>query len=141
MKSIISLSIFLTLVSGCTLSDKPYPVAPDFNAPHIQTAYVINDSLFISYALPYRSYVALWITKGLGPGEEDNSASNSAMGEDFVSKLMPMRTLVDTVQNAGYWYAIWDTKDDNGKLVDEGYYRYYLRAGTIYAYKDVYVQR
>jgi|GEM_PF-3451243 len=68
-----------------------------------------NPSTTIRYALPERSTVRLTIYNMLGK---------------------EVRTLVNTVEDAGYKSIIWDGLDQHGRLISTGVYIYKIQAGN-----------
>ncbi|MGH8005195.1 MAG: FlgD immunoglobulin-like domain containing protein, partial [Limisphaerales bacterium] len=67
-----------------------------------------NPTATIEYALPKAVKVELKIFNMLG---------------------QVVRTLVDEEKGAGYYQAVWDGKDENGRTVSTGLYLYQLKAG------------
>jgi len=69
-----------------------------------------NPITTITFTLPERAYVTLEIYNLLG---------------------QRVRTLVDGVREAGSHSALWDGRDDSGRVLPSGVYLYWLRAGGL----------
>jgi flagellar hook assembly protein FlgD len=83
----------------------------------------------------------MWVSRGIGPAEEEKNEVIHSMGYFFNAGGLSLRTLIDQHLAAGYYQVQWDTRDDRGVLVPQGYYRIYLQAENYFSWRDLAVIR
>ena len=82
----------------------------------------------ISFALPYKSYVELFVV----PARWFSEKSNDKYLSSGAVIAAPKRTAISILQRnqlvAGYWTYHWSGQDQNGNSLSDGFYRVYLHA-------------
>jgi flagellar hook assembly protein FlgD len=78
--------------------------------------------------------------KGSWSNQEEHQVNHS-IGLFYIAGGLSIRTLIDEQKSAGYYVVEWDTRDDNGLLVPEGYYRIYLRVNDFMKWLDIAIMR
>jgi len=103
------LAVAVTSVNDGGLAPDKYGLAQNYPNP-------FNPQTIIGYQLPASSSVKLTIYNVLG---------------------QEIRTLVNTVESAGYKSIIWDGRDNSGRVVTPGVYIYKLQAGNFTAIRKM----
>ncbi|MBN1449268.1 MAG: HYR domain-containing protein, partial [Bacteroidetes bacterium] len=79
-----------------------------------------NPSTLISFGTPEEQHLELRVYNAMG---------------------MPVRTLVNTVLDAGQYTVEWDGRDDNGQPLSSGVYLYMLRSGSAHVERKMILAR
>lgn len=97
-----------------------------------------NGSFTIQFAIGRESNVNIWIVQAENGVDHQAISSGNFWNSGLPSKDgIAIKTLVSRRFFAGVHQMIWDLKDDNHKKVTSGFYRVYVSAHNLLAWRDV----
>lgn len=127
-----------------------YPYSPSFEFPgdeliwhyYLRCAAYPNPSngyFSISYDIPDEGNVKITVVSALPPGSDPETHLTNYNNSTFVILGgNPIRTLLDQSLSQGSYNMPWDTRDDFGNKVPDGFYRIYLEWNEYLVWYDVF---
>jgi hypothetical protein len=106
-------------IVGTTLECSAYP-NPD------------NGCITVSFPIPYNADAKITIVPALSPYEEEINSYTHFNSTYQISSGKPVMTLFDEELAKGYHSINWRGRDDDGKIVPDGFYRIYLEFDNSY---------
>ena len=108
--------------------DSPYPNPTD-------------GSTSISFYVPVKTNVLMWIIKGRLPVENASGSVNYA-NSNYVSPFTNyFQILYQRVNGPGRYILIWSGRDQNGKILPDGVYRVYIEVNGQLMWRNIWLYR